>query len=68
MVSITRILAEIADLAYKVLDEGFKDVKDYYLSDGGVVTVNSETAESVGIDPDTFSEFGQITTVTTGKE
>lgn len=67
-VNYTDLGRKTADLAYKVLDEGFKDVKDYYLSDGGVVTVNSETAESVGIDPDTFSEFGQITTVTTGKE
>lgn len=41
---------------------------DFYLMDGGIVTVNSETAEVLGIDPQVFADFGEVITVTTSEE
>lgn len=64
-VNYTELGKQTADLAYQVVTKGFDDVDEFYLSDGGLVTVNSETADAVGIDPDTFVSFGQVTTVKT---
>lgn len=64
-VNYTDLGKQTADLAYKAVTEGFDNLKDFYLSDGGIVTVNSETADALGIKADTFSSFGEISTVTT---
>lgn len=64
-VNYTELGKQTAELAYKVVTEGFDDVKDFYLSDGGIVTLNSETADMLGINADTFSSFGEVKTVTT---
>ena len=57
-----------AKLAYKVLQPGFKKTEDFITLDGGIITVNTEVAEKLGVNPDIFADFGQVLTVeTTGK-
>lgn len=67
-VNYTILGTETADLAYKVVTEGMEDKEDYYLSEGGVITVNTETAEILGIDYSVFNEMGEIVEVTTTEE
>ena len=53
-----------ADYAYEVLVNGGKgSLDDYYLMDGGIVTVNTETAETLGLDYSALSSFGQLAEV-----
>lgn len=57
-----------AKLAYEVLQPGFKKTEEFITLDGGIITVNTEVAEKLGINPDIFADFGQVVTVeTTGK-
>ena len=43
-------------------------IEDYYLMDGGVITVNTETAEKLGVDPAIFADMGELVEVTTTKD
>ena len=43
-------------------------LEDYYLSEGGIITVNTETAETLGIDYSVFSDMGEIVEVQTTEE
>ena len=55
-------------LAYEVLQPGFKKAEEFITLDGGIITVNTEVAEKLGVNPDIFADFGQVVTVeTTGK-
>lgn len=54
-----------ADLAYQAITEGFDGLDDYYVMDGGIVTVNTETAEKIGADYSSFSNYGEVVEVTT---
>lgn len=57
-----------AKLAYEVLQSGFKKAEEFITLDGGIITVNTEVAEKLGVNPDIFADFGQVVTVeTTGK-
>ena len=57
-----------AKLAYEVLQPGFKKAEEFITLDGGIITVNKEVAEKLGVNPDIFADFGQVVTVeTTGK-
>ncbi len=57
-----------AKLAYEVLQPGFKKAEEFITLDGGIITINTEVAEKLGVNPDIFSDFGQVVTVeTTGK-
>lgn len=67
-VNYTTLGTETADLAYKAVTEGMEEMEDYYLQDGGVITVNTETAETLGIDYSVFEEMGDIVEVTTTEE
>lgn len=51
---------QTADLAYTAVTEGMEDMEDYYLVDGGIITVNTETAELLDIDYTVFKELGEI--------
>ena len=55
-----------ADLAYSIMTGG--EVKDYEVVPGGVITVNTDVCESLGISPDIFLDFGEIVEVTTIKD
>ncbi len=57
-----------AKLAYEVLLPGFKKAEEFITLDGGIITVNTEVAEKLGVNPDIFADFGQVVTVEiTGK-
>ena len=57
-----------AKLAYEVLQPEFKKTEEFITLDGGIITVNTEVAEKLGVNPDIFADFGQVVTVeTTGK-
>ena len=47
-VNYTDLGAKTADLAYKAITEGMDGMEDYYLMDGGIITVNTDTAAMIG--------------------
>ena len=44
------------------------EVTDYEVVPCGVITVNSDVCEKLGIDANIFSDFGEIVEVTTNKD
>lgn len=67
-VNYTDLGTETADLAYQAMTEGMDEMEDYYLMDGGVITVNTDTAATLGIDYSVFNEMGEVVEVTTTEE
>jgi putative ABC transport system substrate-binding protein len=67
-VNYTDLGTKTADLAYQAATEGFDNIKDYTLMDGGIVTVNTDTAKKIGADSSVFAQFGKVVEVTTTKE
>lgn len=67
-VNYTELGTETAALAYTVMTEGMDDLFDYYYIEGGVITVNTETAADLGIDYSVFANLGEIIEVTTTEE
>lgn len=55
-------------LAYQAMTGGMDGLEDYYQVAGGLITVNSETAAALAIDPAVFESLGQVTTVTTTED
>lgn len=56
-----------ADMALDILESGA--VPEYHVMDGGIITVNTETAAALGIDYSAFSEMtSQVVEVTTSAE
>ena len=59
--------AATADLALEVLQTG--TVPEYQIVPGGIVTVNTETAAALGLDPHVFDSLGgTLVEVTTAAE
>lgn len=67
-VNYTDLGTKTADLAYQALTEGMDGLDDYYLMDGGIITVNTETAAALGIDYSVFDSMGQVVEVTTTED
>ncbi len=67
-VNYTSLGARTADLAYQAITAGMDGLDDYYLMDGGIITVNTETAAALGIDPAVFADMGELVEVGTTKE
>lgn len=67
-VNYTELGSKTADLAYKALTEGLEGLDDYYLMDGGIITVNTETAKLLGVDYSMFEEMGEVVEVVTTEE
>ncbi len=67
-VNYTDLGTKTADLAYEAIVNGTKDMKDFYLMDGGIITVNTETASALNIDYSVLSDFGEIVEVITTEE
>lgn len=67
-VNYTDLGSKTADLAYQALTEGMDGLDDYYLMDGGIITVNTETAAALGIDYSVFDSMGQVVEVTTTED
>ena len=44
------------------------DLDDYYLMDGGIITVNTETAKTLGVDYSVFADMGEVVEVATTEE
>ncbi len=67
-VNYTDLGAQTADLAYQAMTEGMDSLEDYYQVAGGLITVNSETAEALGIDTSVFDSMGEVAAVTTTED
>ena len=50
-VNYTDLGTRTADLAYQAITEGVDGMEDVYYMDGGLITMNTETAKALGIDP-----------------
>lgn len=67
-VNYTDLGARTADLAYQAMTEGVSGMDAVYYMDGGLITVNTETAKALGIDPQIFADMGTVVEVTTTQE
>lgn len=64
-VNYTALGHETASLAYQAITEGVDTMVDFYKLDGGVITVNTETAATLNVDYSVFDSMGEIVEVTT---
>ena len=67
-VNYTDLGAQTADLAYEAMTQGMDAMEDYYQVAGGIITVNTETAEGLGLDYSVFESMGTLVPVTTTEE
>ena len=67
-VNYTDLGADTADLAYQALSEGMDGLEDFYQVAGGIITVNTETAQTLGADYSMFAGMGELVEVTTTEE
>ena len=69
-VNYTDLGTKTADLAYSAITEGMGSMEDYYLMDGGIITVNTDTAAMIGKQAEysCFDSMGTIVEVTTTKD
>lgn len=67
-VNYTNLGSVTADLVFEAMTEGMDGLNEYYLMNGGIITVNTETAETLGADYRVFADMGQIVEVTTTLE
>ena len=69
-VNYTDLGTKTADLAYSAITEGMGSMEDYYLMDGGIITVNTDTAAMIGKQAEysCFDSMGTVVGVTTTKD
>ncbi len=67
-VNYTDLGTDTANLAYQAITEGMEGMEDFYLVDGGIITVNTETAATLGIDYSVFKEMGEVVEVVTTED
>ncbi len=67
-VNYTDLGKRTADLAYQAITEGMDGMDDYYLMDGGIITVNTDTAAALNADYSMFAAMGELVEVTTTKD
>ena len=67
-VNYTQLGRDSADLAYQAITGGMDSMEDYYLAGGGIITVNTETAEAMGIDYSVFAGMGELVEVITSED
>ncbi len=67
-VNYTELGAKTADLAYQAVTEGMAELEDYYKMEGGIITVNTETAEALDIDTAIFANMGTLVEVETTED
>ena len=67
-VNYTDLGARTADLAYEAITNGMSGMEDFYLMDGGIITVNTETAAAMDIDYSVFSSMGTVVEVQTTED
>ena len=65
-VNYTELGTYTADMALDILETG--TVPEYHVMDGGIITVNTETADALGIDYSAFNDLaGQVVEATTAE-
>ena len=69
-VNYTDLGTKTADLAYSAITEGMGSMEDYYLMDGGIITVITDTAVMIGKQAEysCFDSMGTVVGVTTTKD
>ena len=69
-VNYTDLGTKTADLADSAITEGMGSMEDYYLMDGGIITVNTDTAAMIGKQAEysCFDSMGTVVEVTTTKD
>ena len=67
-VNYTELGVKTADLAYQAVTEGMGALEDFYLMDGGIITVNTETAAGLGADYSMFGSMGELVEVKTTED
>ena len=67
-VNYTDLGAQTADLAYDAMTNGMDAMEDYYQVAGGIITVNTETADGLGLDYSVFESMGTLVPVTTTED
>lgn len=67
-VNYTDLGTKTADLAYEAVTEGMDGMEDFYKMDGGIITVNTETAEGLKIDYSVFADMGELVEVQTTED
>ncbi|MDD7001551.1 MAG: ABC transporter substrate-binding protein [Oscillibacter sp.] len=69
-VNYTDLGTKTADLTYSAITEGMGSMEDYYLMDGGIITVNTDTAAMIGKQAEysCFDSMGIVVEVTTTKD
>ena len=67
-VNYTDLGAQTADLAYTAMTEGMDGLEDYYVTEGGIITVNTETAATLDIDYSVFNDMGTVVEVQTTED
>ena len=66
-VNYTELGTKVADMAFDILQGG--EIGEFVVMDGGIITVNSETAELLNLDYSVFKEMANtLITVTTSAE
>jgi len=67
-VNYTELGGRTADLAYEAITKGMDGLEDYYLMDGGIITVNTETAAALNADYSMFKDMGTLVEVQTTED
>ncbi len=67
-VNYTELGAHTATLAYQAMTQGMDGMEDYYRMDGGIITVNTDTAAVLKADYSVFAQMAQLVEVTTTKD
>lgn len=67
-VNYTDLGSQTADLAYTAMTEGMDGLEDYYVTEGGIITVNTETADTLDIDHSVFNDLGTVVEVQTTED
>ena len=65
-VNYTELGRKTAELAVRAVSG--EALQDFYLMDGGIITVNTETAAALGADYSVFADMGELVEVTTTKD
>ena len=68
-VNYTELGGQSGRLAYQAMTEGMDAMEDFYLAEGGIITVNTETAAALNVDYNAaFGSMGPIVEVSTTAE
>ena len=67
-VNYTELGRKTAEMAVQAMTQGMEGLGDYHVMDGGIITVNTDTAAAMDIDYSVFADMGTVVEVTTTAE